>query len=417
MHAFAGRPDALVVMLRMSALASSTLTSRGQNMARNAATHAEFALLVDCCSLREEEFPKSAHPGDRHDWAKVLELAEHHGVTPLLYRALNERPSFAPAEVLEQLRSHYAHIARKNLRFTAELFRILDCLEAHAISAIPLKGPLLAESVYGDLAMRDFSDLDVLIHSRDVGRAKGALQRLDYSLAMSLSDAEERAYLAAGYEYTFDGPAGRNLLELQWNILPRFYAVAFDVDELFARSGTVPLCGRTVRALSPEDLFLTLAVHAAKHAWVRLHWLRDIAGVVETQRLDWTTVTKRARQLGIARIAGVSLLLAQRLLHANLPEEAQALCTGDEEVLSRVEFIGQELPTAQEYNVESTRYFRRMMRLRERSMDRARFLWRLASTPGPGEWTVIRLPESLFPLYRVIRLFRLAARPFHRQRR
>ena len=145
------------------------------------------------------------------------------------------------------------------------------------------------------------------------------MRTLDYSFAAPFSDAEERAYLAAGYEYTFDGPASRNLLELQWNILPRFYAVAFDVDDLFARSGNVPLCGRTVRALSPEDLFLTLAVHAAKHAWVRLHWLRDIAGVVETQCLDWITVTQRARQLGIARIAGVSLLLAQSLAACQSP--------------------------------------------------------------------------------------------------
>jgi hypothetical protein len=82
-----------------------------------------------------------------------------------------------------------------------------------------------------------------------------------------------------------------------------------------------------------------------------------------------------------------------------------------------VEYIEQELPSAQEYNIESPRYFRLMMRLRERRMDRVRFLWRLASTPGAGEWAVIRLPPSLFPLYRVIRLFRLAARPFHQQRR
>jgi hypothetical protein len=401
----------------MPALAYSTLVPDRHTKTRNAVSSAEFALLLACCSLRKEEFREPPGPNNHFDWAKVLELAEHHGVTPLVYRALTAHTGFAPAEVVEQLRKRYEHTARTNLRFAAELFRILDCLEAHAIPAIPLKGPVLAETVYGDLALRDFSDLDVLVNPLDVMRAKAALQTLDYSLATSLSDAEERAYLAAGYEYTFDGPAGRNLLELQWNILPRFYAVAFDVDELFARSASAPLCGRTVRALSPEDLFLALATHAAKHAWIRLHWLRDIAGVIETHRLDWTTVIRRARELGIARITGVSLVLAQRLLHANLPEEAQTLCMEDEEILPLVESIEQELPVAEGYNVESTRYFRLMMRLRERRMDHARFLWRLATTPGAGEWAVIRLPEFLFPLYRVIRIFRLSARPFHQQRR
>jgi len=311
---------------------------------------------------------------------------------------------------LEQLRGRYELNARKNLKFVGELFRILDCLEAHGVAAIPLKGPVLAESVYGDLALRDFSDLDVLVHARDVLPAKEALRSLDYSVTTPLSEAEERAYLAAGYEYTFDGPAGRNLLELQWNIVPRFYAVSFDVPGLFSRAETVQLCGRSVHTLSPEDMVLTLAVHAAKHAWVRLRWLRDIAGVVVTQRLDWDLLTQRARELGIARIAGVSLLLAHRLLTLDVPEAAELFWSRDSEIPTIEQFVEQGLPGAENYGVESIPYFRLMMRLRERPKDRAKFLWRLASTPGPGEWAFVRLPKPLFPLYRAVRVFRLAGR-------
>ena len=67
---------------------------------------------------------------------------------------------------------------------------------------------------------------------------------------------------------------------------------------------------------------------------------------------------------------------------------------------------------SQEENLdpESVSYFRLMTDTRERWRDRARFLWRLAVTPGPGEWSVIGLPEPLFPLYRVVRFFRLAQR-------
>jgi len=62
------------------------------------------------------------------------------------------------------------------------------------------------------------------------------------------------------------------------------------------------------------------------------------------------------------------------------------------------------------YNVESLAYFRLMMRLRERPADRRRFLQRLVFTPGPGEWQAVRLPAPMFPLYRLVRLSRLAAR-------
>jgi hypothetical protein len=62
------------------------------------------------------------------------------------------------------------------------------------------------------------------------------------------------------------------------------------------------------------------------------------------------------------------------------------------------------------FNIESVAYFRLMMRLRERSADRRRFLRRLVFTPGPGEWQALHFPAPLFPLYRLVRLSRLAAR-------
>lgn len=400
-------------VIGMSALASST-SPAGALKARQIKFGAEFSFLLACCSLRKEELDFSGLPDDL-DWARTLELAEHHGVAPLVHQALCRRPTFAPDSVVEQLRTRYESNARKNLKFVGELFRILDCLEAHGIQAIPLKGPALAEILYGDIALRDFSDLDVLVHVRDVLRAKDALRGLDYSVTTPLSKGEESAYLGAGYEYTFDSPAGRNLFELQWSIVPRFYAVAFDVDGLFSRAEFVQLCGRTVRTLSPEDMVLSLTVHAAKHAWVRLHWLRDIAGVVVTQRLDWDLLTQRTRTLGIARIVGVSLLLAHRLLALDVPEASELFWSRDSEIPKIAQFVEQGLPAAEKYDVESIPYFRLMMRLRERSIDRARFLWRLASTPGPGEWAVVRLPKDLFPLYRAVRVFRLAARVLRRR--
>ena len=396
----------------MSVLAPSTPVSKRQPIPPDTAANTAFVFLTSCCSLRKSRGQELAALAADLDWSKTLEMAEYHGVTPLIYAAVADHPAVAPPTVSAELRNRYEVNARKNLKFTAELFRILDCLNANSVPAIPLKGPLLAETVYGDLALRDFSDLDVLVQERDVTQAKAALQSLGYSPSTPLSTSAERAYLKTGYECTLDGPGGRNLLELQWNFAPRFYAVGFDVQGLFSRAQNVQLCGRTVRSLAPEDLLLTLCVHAAKHAWIRLHWLRDIAGALETQRLNWPNVVEHARGLGIARMVGVSLLLAERLLDAQLPRPAQELCASDPKILRLANTIEQQLPQADQHNAESLAYFLLMMRLRERPSDRMKFLWRLAATPGPGEWELIQLPNALFPLYRVVRICRLAGRAF-----
>ena len=344
------------------------------------------------------------------DWPQALRLAEQHGVMPLLYQALRDLPDLVPHTILEELRVRYEHNARKNLRFTAELIRILDCLESHDIAAIPFKGPVLAEAVYGDLALREFSDLDILVRPTDFLRAKDALRDLGFAPTSERSAAEERACLESGYERAFDGPAGRNLLEIQWGILPRFYAVDFNLDGFFARASHANMGGRTVKTLCPEDLLLVLCVHAAKHAWIRLCWLRDIAAVAQSQPLRWDRVLKEARKLGMERILGVSLLLADRLLGAGVPDPAPEKWRDDRGIEPLWDRIAPHLLNSEVYSTESLNYFRLMFRLRERASDRLRFALRLILTPGVGEWSVVRLPAALFPLYRVIRLFRLAGR-------
>jgi len=368
----------------------------------------EFQLLLACCSLQKNKVADVRSQIERSlDWGQVLRLAEHHNVMPLVYQALHQVSDGVPAAILDELHARYQSNARKNLMFTAELLRILDCLESHGIAAIPYKGPVLAEAIYGNLALREFSDLDLLVLRRDFLRAKEAMRELGFTPGWRLSDTEERAYLRSGYECAFDGPAGRNLLELQWGIVPAFYAVDFDFQGFFDRASRFDLGNRIVKTLAPEDLLLSLSVHAAKHAWIRLCWLRDLAGIVQSPVLNWDHVSRAARELGIERILRINLRLADLLLDAG---DTQFEQREHLEIESLCDRIVCDMPTSEEYNTESLDYFRLMLRLRERWSDRARFALRLLFTPSVGEWSVVRLPGPLFPIYRLIRLFRVAGR-------
>jgi hypothetical protein len=397
----------------MSSLASSPVRSNPPAHSAKLAFSPELELVIACCSFTDSQLLAqeiSARLKDRLDWQCVLRLAEHHNVMPRMYQKLREFSRLAASGVVDELRTNYELNIHRSLKFVAELFRILDCLQAHSIPAIPLKGPALAETAYGDVAARWYSDLDVLVPPKDVWRAKEALQKIGYVPALQLSNAAEHAYLATGYEYSFDGPAGRNLLEIQWGILPRIYAIDIDCRELFERSTMVTVSNRAVQALSAEDLVLVLCVHAAKHAWMRLCWLCDIAAVLQTLSLDWNVVEQRAKDLGIVRMVGVSLMLTQRLLDASVPDCAHQLWRGDRELERVCEKIQRGLPSAETHNPESLQYFWLMLGLRERWSDRCRFLLRLVFTPGLGEWQIVRLPRGLFALYRVIRIFRLVGR-------
>jgi len=199
-------------------------------------------------------------------------------------------------------------------------------------------------------------------------------------------------------------------LEMHWQILPRFYSVDFDVDGFFDRAVLVSIGGHSIHTLSAEDLMLVLCVHAAKHVWVQLSWLCDIAELARSRQCDWDAVQKHARRLGIERLLAVTFLLADKLLGTPLPAIVQKRLQTDPAIEGLVDQVLPISTQGMEYNTESIPYFRLMMELRERRWDRVRFLWRLVCTPSVGEWSTIRLPGPLFPLYRVVRAVRLGKR-------
>jgi hypothetical protein len=341
------------------------------------------------------------------DWSEVLRLAEHHGVLPLAARSLIEHARGLPPEVERSLRSAFEANLRRSLWFTAELARIMQHFDIRQVRAVAYKGPALAQSLYHDPGLRSFSDLDFLISSAAFERAKQALGEIGYRPSADVPPPVERLWLRTGYERSFDGAAGKNLVELQWALLPHFYAVDLGVEDLLSRAGSTVAGGCEVPCLSPEDSVLVLCLHAAKHLWTRLIWLSDIAETLRTQTIDYSLVFSRARSLGVARILGVSFWLVKHVLGAEIPKPAGEMIAADPQVPALAGEFAERLARGAAYDFESTEYFRLILKLRERRGDRWRYLWRLVGTPGAGEVAAVRLPEALFPLYRIVRIGRL----------
>jgi hypothetical protein len=344
------------------------------------------------------------------DWIATLRLADQHGIISLLYQNFAPLHDVVPPAVLASLRQSYERNIHKSLFLARELIRVLDCLGGLGIDVVPYKGVVLSEVYYGDMALRQSGDMDLFVRRQDVPRVKGAVRALGYTPRVLIPEDAEHNYIDSGYECTFDSAAGINLLELQWALQPRFYAVDFDMEGLFERAVTVSVADRYVKTPSPEDLLLILSVHAAKHVWGRLIWLCDIAQIIKRQNLDWDWIQSQSQELGIERILHITLLLMHRFLATPMPAPIKDAVIADRAALDFTERIAASVAAGVTYEEEKLSYFRLMMRLRERPLDRLRFLARLTLTPGPGEWEAVRLPKSLFGFYRLVRLGRLAAR-------
>jgi Uncharacterised nucleotidyltransferase len=361
----------------------------------------EFELLVECCKRTDQADSLPLLIPDLN-WDRVLESAQHHRVLPALCAALASR-SLLPSEIRIRAHKH----AWRILHFTVELTKIARGFEQGGIQFLSHKGLALAQGAYGDPAMRQFGDLDLLVKPQDVPRARAALMELGYEPRLRLPPRPEKSYLRSGYEYVFGLKAERNLVELQWRIVPRFCSINFDIDALFSRSIQIELDGLPLRTLGYDDQMLVLCVHAAKHEWAQLGMLRDIATLAQFD-LDWNWILTEARRLGILKILQVSLLAVHELFAIDLPAAVQSRSLV--RAVELADTVMSKLQKNHEPNTESVQYFRSQLQARERWRDQARFVWRLATTPGVEEWKAVRLPNQFFALYRGVRIARLARR-------
>ena len=131
--------------------------------------------LLLCCArtrVRPESQPRIRAAAQKNvDWMALVRLAMRHDVMPLLYRNLQHVcPGSVPENIHGPIGARYQEQAAQ-VRGPApceELVRLLSLLEEQGIPAVPYKGPTLAQRLYGDLALREFGDLDIMILERDV---------------------------------------------------------------------------------------------------------------------------------------------------------------------------------------------------------------------------------------------------------
>src|SRR4051812_23591803 len=145
-----------------------------------AAIHSELQILFACARVNPDLEQVRDCASREIDWHKLAAAAEFHGLTPLLCRNLKAAAIAIPHEIASEIDSWNSATVRQNLFLSAELLRAHSALREHGIEAIPLKGPVLASELYGDLALRPFSDIDLLIRREQVDAAESVVRDLGY---------------------------------------------------------------------------------------------------------------------------------------------------------------------------------------------------------------------------------------------
>jgi len=228
-------------------------------------------------------------------WQLFLERATQHAVIPLIDHELghNAADLVAP-DAASSLRAAAQEGAMRSLRLAGDLVAVQRALASAGVSAIPFKGPTLAVLVYGNLSLRQFEDLDILVRARELSRARDALFAVGFSPVLQLSDHQRASIVLSGHHEQLRHAESGTTVELHWSLNNR--ALTHDAFEHYWWEALQPVSigGVTMHTLGSERLLLFLCMHGGKHSWARLSWLCDLHRALRTYtRADWAA---RARE-------------------------------------------------------------------------------------------------------------------------
>ncbi len=202
----------------------------------------------------------------------VYTIAKQNEVeTLLVHRLANAEDWDTQPEAWQQ---DHQEISRRITAYLAELKYISDRLAKQDIPVVALKNSGIACGIYSCPGCCPMGDIDVLVEKRHFRSAHEVMLAEGYHFEFR-SPLEEAELAVAeedgGAEYWKILPDGEKLwFELQWRpVAGRWIRPDQEpsAEELMARSISIP--GTTVRLLAPEDNLLQVALHTAKHTYVR----------------------------------------------------------------------------------------------------------------------------------------------------
>lgn len=352
--------------------------------------------------------PNASAASSGVEWNYLALLAKRHSIIPLLYRQLERHASESvPPAQFANLKLQYQENSARNLILTAELCSVIETLAKAGIETIPYKGPALAVFAYGDLALRRFVDLDVIVKKSDVLRARELLLAEGYVPGKSLTLAQQELLLRTQHNLQFARDNRRLLLELHWEVAPHLFASSVQENELWQNLTTINLNGTELKTLGADDLLFSLCVHGSRHLWERLGWICDVSELITRHQINWPALLQRAAATDCERMFLLGLHLAQKLLGTSLPPEIQQRCDSDTRLQSLAENVIQHLFSGPTHvPATSSEIFKYNIGVRKSLAARARYFVYMLR-PTDSDFGAHSLPPGFGFAYYLMRPFRL----------
>jgi len=264
------------------------------------------------------------------DWDYFISTIIERGFAPLFYKKLHFISAEIPEYIKQLLRKTYYTTINRNITFYSAFNEFSLAFKNNEIAFMPLKGIFVAEWLYGDIGLRQMSDIDLLIKEEDGDKAVSIMKEIGYiispfeiivseaadKITRSIIDKDEAAHLQ---------PMVKGILsvELHTKLQYKHEEYKQDTQEIWNTSRVVSLNGNSVEVLDFYQQIIHICLHLHRHTGSHLQFTcySDIAVFLEKfkDEINWRvlidTCVKNGYEVPVFRY----MLLTHEYMGAPLP--------------------------------------------------------------------------------------------------
>lgn len=296
----------------------------------------EDKLLLLCCQTEIDDKDKSeiiAIQKNNIDWDCFLEKARGEGISPLVFLRLPKiiiNRDDIPRYVRKKLKEDYYLNAARNALVFEELRKAIETFRKAGLQVIVLKGAALAETVYGNPALRPMSDVDLLVKKEDLHQVDELLKKLDYSPAdRSVDDVDFTSTYLTTLDYR--NPAKNSpSFHIHWHFVNstipnESYINHIKMEDIWRDSVKTNIADIETWVMSPHHLIIHLSEHALRvtHSLSKLSYFCDIDRAINYywKSLDWDLLVQATIRFNLNKMVYTTLYFSRYFIKAKVPED------------------------------------------------------------------------------------------------
>jgi hypothetical protein len=284
----------------------------------------ELLILFICRTVSTDDATKAIdHLLNKNlNWDFILKLASLHGIAGLLHVTLSQcsNTGDVPDYILKKLETIYRLYALRNLHYSKEFKEIVTNLNRANIRTIPLKGIEFLHSIYAhNIALRNLSDIDILVEKQNVPHAEKILVDMGYKKKKTSFRFSQRHF-----HDIFLCSRGKQpiVIELHWDVDFSDSPFNINIEEFWDRSQEFSSEKFTCYRFSIEDSIIFNSFHIlrevkkAPDGFLALKHFCDIATIITKSgdKISWEAIIQRSQKYNVMRPVLFVLMLVKELL-------------------------------------------------------------------------------------------------------